>query len=336
MFFITRICHNTANWQHPTASAEAETNSFYSRYGYGHEEWLFRTEWNLGGWQYGFLQGVNDEGRRATLLSDGIKVADVTLFDIPARGKRRYVARIRQLELLDDAQSEAALLEYKNRGWYDTMLKEIESVDGNTSVFGAHIWAPLVLNVRFRTEDIEWYPPDTFAQSGDPTLQYRRYTFIQVKTDDQFPTTVNRRRTRVGQKTPPFQDTHFRGGGVAREVSPEHAAIQRELHKQLELEYPKAEIVFEQDFVDVSVRTGTETIFFEVKSDLNTRKVLRLALGQLLEYAYYWDSPSDENIRLVAVGRTELNAEDARYLSYLSDKFKLPFGYRQVKLPSDT
>jgi hypothetical protein len=108
------------------------------------------------------------------------------------------------------------------------------------------------------------------------------------------------------------------------------------LHKQLELEYPKAEIVFEQDFVDVSVRTGTETIFFEVKSDLNTRKVLRLALGQLLEYAYYWDSPSDENIRLVAVGRTELNAEDARYLSYLSDKFKLPFGYRQVKLPSDT
>jgi hypothetical protein len=36
MFYITRICHNTANWQHPTGSATAETNSFFSTYGYAH------------------------------------------------------------------------------------------------------------------------------------------------------------------------------------------------------------------------------------------------------------------------------------------------------------
>ncbi|WP_235028892.1 hypothetical protein, partial [Caballeronia choica] len=39
------------------------------------------------------------------------------------------------------------------------------------------------------------------------------------------------------------------------------------------------------------------------------------------------------SIRLVAVGRTELGTEDARYLRYLRDKFKLPFEYRQVKSP---
>ena len=335
MLYITRICHNTSNWQHPTGSAIAETGSFFSMYGYGHEEWLFRFEWNMGGWQYGFLQGVNDKNRRRTLLDNGVSVADVVLFETPGRNTRRYVARIRHVEILTDEQAADALAEYKKRGWYEAMLEGIDAVKGDRTSFGHEVWAPNVLNIRFRVEDVEWYPQDAFALPGDPVLTYRRYTLIQRDTDTHVPEAINRRGTRAGQLTPPMQDTHFRGGGVPRECSPEHGKIQKALHDELKLEYPNAQIVFEQDYVDVTVQTDTEVIFYEIKSDLSTRRVLRLALGQLLEYAYYWDTQPELDIRLVAVGRTGLGTEDARYLRYLTDKFKLPLEYRQVKLPSN-
>ncbi|CAE6868238.1 hypothetical protein R69658_07992 [Paraburkholderia aspalathi] len=334
MFYITRICHNTSNWQRPTGSATAEQGTFFSQHGYGHEEWLFRFEWQIAGWQYGFLQGVNR--RRPSLLANRVKVADVVLFETPRQGVRRYATRIRNIEILDDSQAVDALAEYKKRGWYNRMLEEIDEVDGDRDAFGDAIRAPHVLNIRFRLEDVEWYPPDTLAQHGDPVLSYTRYTFIQLLTDTHFPETINRRRTRAAQRTPPIQDTYFRGGGSPRECSPEHGKIQQALYEELQLEYLPTSIVFEENFVDVTVQTEEETIFFEIKSDLNTRKALRLAFGQLLEYAYYWDVLPEKRIRLVAVGRTELTTEDERYLTYLTERFNLPFEYRQVKLPSET
>ncbi|MNW19684.1 hypothetical protein D3C71_2197850 [compost metagenome] len=62
---------------------------------------------------------------------------------------------------------------------------------------------------------------------------------------------------------------------------------------------------------------------------------MRLAIGQLLEYAYYWNELPEKAVRLVAVGRTALSAEDERYLRYLKEKLNLPLEYRQVKLPSE-
>ncbi|MNL34327.1 hypothetical protein D3C87_1562950 [compost metagenome] len=111
--------------------------------------------------------------------------------------------------------------------------------------------------------------------------------------------------------------------------------IQAALHEELKIEFPGAKIVFEENFVDVTVTTDLEKILFEIKSDFSTRRVLRLAIGQLLEYAYYWDEPSEKTVRLVAVGRTALSAEDERYLKYLTEKLNLPLEYRQVKLPSE-
>ncbi|ROO00535.1 hypothetical protein BK674_08110 [Pseudomonas moraviensis] len=111
--------------------------------------------------------------------------------------------------------------------------------------------------------------------------------------------------------------------------------MQAALHEELKIEYPDSSIVFEENFIDVTVTTATEKILFEVKSDFCTRRVLRLAIGQLLEYAYYWDEPAEKTVRLVAVGRTSLSAEDERYLRYLTHQLNLPLEYRQVRLPSE-
>jgi len=332
MKYITRLCHNTSNWQRPTKSATAEKGTFFSNFGYGHEEWLFRFEWQIAGWQYGFLQGVNH--RRTSLLADGLRAGEVVLFSLTPGG-RRYVARIRHIEFLDDEQASDALKRYKERGWYGRMLEEIDDVSGDKSGLGSVVWASHVLNVRFRPDDVEWFPQDTYATDGDPVLQYQRYQLIQLTTYATVPETLVRRPTRKGLQLPPVHDRYFIDGGTARECSPEHSKIQEALHKELKNEYPTADIVFEENFVDVTVTTETEKIFFEIKSDLNTRRVLRLALGQLLEYAYYWDSMPGRAIKLIAVGRTAMSLEDKQYLKYLTQKFNLPFDYRQVRLPSE-
>ena len=331
--YITRICQNDSNWQYPTRSAVEASNTFSSQHGYGHEEWLFRFEWQIGGWQYGFLQGVN-KGWESRLARDE-RVGDVVLYTLAPEG-RRYVARIRHIEFLDDAQGIAALDHYKRLGWYDRMLKEIDAVEGDSSGLGNVEWAPYLLNVRFRPNDVEWYPPNTFAETGDPVQHYNRYQLIELNHEASLPETVNTRRPcRKGQDSPPKQDSYFRNGGSDRDCSPEHGIMQAVLHEELKIEYPGATSVFEENFVDATVTTKMEKILFEVKSDYCTRRVLRLAIGQLLEYAYYWSVPSEKAVRLVAVGRTALNSEDEKYLRYLTEKLNFPLEYRQVKLPSE-
>lgn len=333
MKYITRICQNDSNWQYPTRSSAEASNTFSSQHGYGHEEWLFRFEWQIGGWQYGFLQGVN-KGRESRLLR-GERAGEVVLYTLTPGG-RRYVARIRHIEFLDDAQGTAALDHYKRLGWYERMLEEIDAVDGDRSGLGNGEWAPYVLNVRFRPEDVEWYAPNTFAEATDPVQHYNRYQLIELNHQASIPATVNARRpARKGQSLPPTQDSYFRNGGSGRECSPEHGIMQAALHEVLKIEYPEADIIFEENFVDVTVTTQTERILFEIKSDFCTRRVLRLAIGQLLEYAYYWNGSPEKTVRLVAVGRTAMSPEDVRYLKYLTEKLNLPLEYRQVKLPSE-
>lgn len=333
MTYIARICDNASNWQYPTRTAKESKESFHSMHGYGHEEWLFRLEWQIGGWQYGFIQGVNKGGE--SRINRGDRVGDVVLYTHATAG-RRYVARIRHLEFLDGAQAAAALEHYKKLGWYDRMLEEIDNVHGDRSGLGNDDWASNVLNVRFRPEDLEWYPSDMFAAPGSTVSRNKRYQLVEIDDASELPdTAIARRSVRKGQSTPPVQDSYFTSGGGARECSPEHWMLVTALHKQLLEEFPANSISFEENFVDVTVTTSSQKILYEVKSDYSTRRVLRLAIGQLLEYAYYWDQPDVNRVKLVAVGRTELSAEDGMYLKYLHDQLKLPLEYRQVQLPSE-
>jgi hypothetical protein len=108
--------------------------------------------------------------------------------------------------------------------------------------------------------------------------------------------------------------------------------MQRKLLNQLRRQFPKAHIVREQDFIDVSVRTKTKLHLFEIKTELDPRVVIRQALGQLLEYAYYSKPKHTLPLRLVIVGRLPLTANDTQYLDHLRTVFSLPLEYRVVSL----
>ena len=80
--------------------------------------------------------------------------------------------------------------------------------------------------------------------------------------------------------------------------------------------------------VDVMVRQEGGFLFYEIKTASSPRACLREALGQLLEYAF-WPG-SQEAIRLIVVGETELDEEAAKYLCILRERFSIPLEYERL------
>ncbi len=324
---VTRIAYNSADWYRPTGDARNyETPGTYNHeHGFGHEDWLFRDQWQIDGWRYAFIEGVNKSHRRLVKARETI---DLTLFTIEPDKRRRYVASIRALECLTDEQAADALKLFKKLGWFSTMLDEIQAIGGNAAALGNNRWAKHILNVRFRLENLARFAPGTFASQGDPIRGFPRYMLYNLPEAAPLPGRPKRRAQREDSSLQPFS----RGGTAPTVCTPEHARMQAQLFTELQSEFPGARIVREEDFVDISVHNGKELLLYEIKSDLQPRAVIREALGQILEYAFYRDRKQDYPIRLVIVGRCAPEAADQQYLEHLRNSFSLPVEYRTVSL----
>jgi hypothetical protein len=126
---------------------------------------------------------------------------------------------------------------------------------------------------------------------------------------------------------------HLRQGSDPIEVTPEHATMHKQLEAILVRRYGKPNVTTEFEGIDVCVRTANEVILFEIKSDTSPRAVIRNALGQVLEYAFYrprlWKGAQ---VRLVIVGRNSPGSAEQEYLNRLRKDFRLPVSYETVKI----
>lgn len=328
--YIARIAYNSSEWQKPTGDARniEAPGTMNHQYGYGCEDWLFRTEWAIDGWCYGFIQGVNKS--HARLVREGVPF-DLTLYTIQPDRQWRLVAILRDVECLDFDSAEEVLDIYKRRGWFRQMEQEVKDIRGNTSGFREGLSVPEI-NLRYRQRNVAFFPPATLVDQGDPLRKLRRYQLYDITNQIEAFDLPARLETRRGAADLPAVRQIKRIAIESTEYTPEHARIQAQLMKELRYEYPKAKITREQDFIDVRVETRKELIFFEIKSDLSPRYVIREALGQIMEYAFHPRLSHHLPVRLVIVGRSRLLPEDECYLKHLQQKFGLPLSYRVVNL----
>jgi hypothetical protein len=323
---LARVAYNSSGWIRPTGEAgEHESDETYNAQNkFGHEDWLFRNEWVLDGWRYAFIQGLN-KGRE-TYLGQSL---DVTLYTRQPDKRRRLVATIYALESLGDKQAQEALSTFRAKGWLQIMQDEVKAIGGNAEALGAPEWAPNVLNVRFRLTNAELYPPDTFLPESEwmqKRNRYMLYKFGEVDRERVEKSILGRRGLQEAPNIAPL----FRRGTKPIEFTPEHARMQTKLLEELQHEYGKQYVWLEKDFVDARVETDKELIFYEIKSDLDPRAVIRQALGQILEYAFHPNRTGRRPDRLVIVGRSKLSSEDEIYLKGLREKFHLPLKYRVI------
>lgn len=126
------------------------------------------------------------------------------------------------------------------------------------------------------------------------------------------------------------------GAGVI-EKKDEHDQIQRSLYGELVEEWGRDSIRWEYPLidgteVDIAVNEPEGLVFYEVKSGDHLKECFREALGQLLEYAHWVESPRCK--RMVLVTKLPLTEEAGLFLKELNDRYNLPLDYRQVNLES--
>jgi hypothetical protein len=327
--YVARLAYNSRRWWCPTHAAEVQEsgNSYRTMHGFGHEDWLFRSEWLLDGWRYGFVQGVNKS--RNKLLQDGIAF-DLRLFTMPTAGDRRAVAEISEAECLSDEAAAEAVAAFERLGWLDTMRAEVRAAGGDSTALDRNEYAPFILNLRYRLDNVCWLDADVPLSPNDPIHKIKRYNLCEVTGAMDTATTPAWRGRNGTSELPDVGNRQRFVPGGWKTYSPEHIRMQRTLVDQLRRSYPGAEIVCERDFVDVMVRTDHEIMLFEVKSDLRPLSVVRQALGQVLEYAYHPRRTHDLPVQLVIAGRRPLEGDDLAYFEQLKQRFALPIAYWQV------
>jgi hypothetical protein len=85
MHKLARISFNSSDWKRPTGEARKyEVPGTYNHeQGFGHEDRLFRSEWQIDGWRYAFIEGVNRSHR--TLVNSRCRFS---LFTLPGAACR--------------------------------------------------------------------------------------------------------------------------------------------------------------------------------------------------------------------------------------------------------
>lgn len=328
--YVARLAYNSRHWQRPASASEVQEadNTYRSENGFGHEDWLFRNEWLLDGWRYGFVQGVN-KSREKLLRED--RPFNLRLFTMPASGDRRAVAEIRDVECLDDEAAASVVAAYEELGWLDTMRTEVAAAGGRPQALEETSYAPHILNLRYRIENVHPLDGNIPLPADDPIQRIKRYQLSRV--DGAMDSARSAWRGRAGTTTlPDTKERHriMQGGRIT--YTPEHVRIQQALLDRLRFMFPELEPICEQDFVDVMLRTQKEVILFEVKSDLNPLSVVRQALGQVMEYAFHPRRVHDLPVRLVIVGRRDLEADDRAYFETIRERFSLPVEYWSVRV----
>ena len=193
--YVTRLAYNSHHWRRPATAAEVQEagDTYRSENGFGHEDWLFRNEWQIDGWRYAFVQGVNNS--RTKLVRERTPF-NLRLFTMPARSDRRAVAEIRDVECLDDRAAEAAVAAYERLGWLDTMRAEVAAAGGRPEALDETGQAPHILNLRYRIDNLSMLDADTPIPSDDPVHRLKRYGLY--RTEGALDAAVNRVGNPIG------------------------------------------------------------------------------------------------------------------------------------------
>ncbi|WP_028980291.1 hypothetical protein [Sporocytophaga myxococcoides] len=333
---LARITWNSNGWIKPSGREGKSINQSHENYyGYGHEEWLFDKTKLIDGYHYGFLEPVfkyysKYEGR----------ILDISLFTIDGSKKQRFwVGTLENVEVITKEESERAFEIYKANGWFNEMIQQIKAVGGDEKGLLSWVderpWA--LFNVRFSCKEIDCLP--TFlvpVDKDDKLITSSRYNLLnidsskleKIKSDaikgfsfDDSGTSIVSNKSGVIIRRP-----------VKREIEIEqtHSEIQDKLLKVLQKQYGKDKVkkecrAFGFNRIDLVRQDGNDYIFYEIKTYSQLLTGLRVALGQLLEYAFY---PNVINAtKLVLVSNRKPDEEFKCYLKHLNSIIKIPVSY---------
>lgn len=331
---ISRICWNTNDWVKPSGPDgkskhidDKGRKAFEYKYGYGHEEWLFETRKLINGYHYGFLESINQY--RQKYIGD---TYDISLYTINWDTREKFwIGEIKNANVLDIEQSADIYKEYKKRGWFNEMVKDIEKEEGNSEPF-INIDPGNFANLRFKKDDLKLLEEPMLISREDKSINAYYYILLNKYNE---PTLIEKIDGEFKFKpgiNPKKENTFKEYRKKSKAVKLEHNQVQEQLYKYLCGEFGKNSVGTENPTgygarVDIVVKDKNRVIFYELKTGYNLLSNVRDALTQLLEYCYYPDKINAKELIIVSLLPT--NDKIEKYLKNIRDNFKIPIYYKQ-------
>ena len=114
-----------------------------------------------------------------------------------------------------------------------------------------------------------------------------------------------------------------------------HNDLQQALYDELVQVYGRDNVGTENIIgcgrVDLTLQLGDKYRLYEIKTAFSAKSCIRQAIGQLLEYAYFYKAGFVE--KLIVAGPVKCTSVEHSYLNELQNKFNLPIEYYQIKGP---
>lgn len=322
---VARLCWNSDFWQGPTGRKGKSRNrkSYEHLHGFGHEEWLFNRGTLLDGWKYGFVQALNHSHAKYAGKSLGL-----LLYAIDGDTNLRYWAGvIDDAEVLTLQQAQEARSNFRDIGWLGAMRSDIEALGLDPSP----LWesgGPELFNIRFRPKSLRVFdPPIPFPAEAVRshyygTLQKVPQAQLAILDGDAAEEELRERNTgKLKIIRHVYEST--------TEVDLIQAEWQEKLKKSLRRDLPFVKSVVETSVdghrIDAVLSDDSRRVFVELKTRGTVRQIIRQALSQLLEYAYWPNSYRCD--ALLIVGNSPAGQGEQEYLRMLRKRFKLPVHY---------
>lgn len=331
---FTRLTSNDNNWEFPSPHSWENNNQhnsgipFENQYGFGHEEWLLNQRYNLNGYQYGFIRGIQDS-------REGIgHYNEVHLYTVRKENKKRavyYVGVLKDVIVIKNIKKEQELISNIIDRFYPDMISEVERVNGAIDGIINFRYKPVV---KFKMENAFFYDQPIYQ----PNFDLNRFKRFQPYALNGSITDIF--ETGHGQSKSIFiagkaeQTTVFnrRNGESSVTVEKVHSEIIEALEIFLQPGYSvKANNIsiektrFKGNIADVVTQEADASIsIFEVKTSPFGRRSIREAIAQLLDYALHSDYKVN---KLIIVAPAMLTKVDIEFLRELERRINFPLEY---------
>ncbi|MEL7147822.1 MAG: hypothetical protein AAFO69_15725, partial [Bacteroidota bacterium] len=329
---LMRLTWNDRGWQYPMghdwsqAKQGVSTNKHENQYGYAHEEWLFNRQFQLDGFQYGYIRGVHNMPKSAEHIDE------VVLFTIDPASKQRYlVGRVLDVEIIEDYQPEIDKFQPVYDSLKKEMISQLQEVEADDKYFREHALFP---NVRFRWENLHIYDPLLPTELVDPHKHTRFGAYKLTEDMEEMVESLEIDPSLVFQSGRGKVAHHYVQTTKAgkRQVYKLHSEITNTLYDYLhQVDGYDEQMLSEEKtrvaggIVDLVVNREGRLRLFEVKTHHTAMANIREALGQLLEYALL--DASIELEQLIIVGPAKMKQAEQEYLERLKELIQVNLSY---------
>lgn len=329
---FTRLTSNQNNWELPSPHKWKKENQgkknipFENQYGFGHEEWLLNQRYNVDGFQYGFIRGIE----KNTAIKYYNDVYLYTVENDKSRNLVYYLGYIKNVQVVKGDLSLLRKIRKTVEQYYPEMLKEVEAI--NADITGI-VKFPFEVLVRFKLKDVHFFDEPVYQPNFDLN-KYKRFQPYKLEgsIDEIFEVKNEDYSDFVSGKSSQTSVFNRRNKESSVIVEKLHSEIIEALEKYLAPTFSIANdnisietMRFCGNIADVVTKESAKEIsIFEIKTTSSGRRNIRDAIAQLLDYALHTKYIVK---KLVIVSPVSLNPSEQEFFARLKKSLDIPIHY---------